>query len=104
MPYTVALKNESVADGIACRLEITFDMPLYTTKGETGALLNLGEDGLPEQNGSFPYAAALIVPEAAQDEPARCLRWACDLHQRRPAGGSCDWWSHATHLATDSHA
>jgi hypothetical protein len=70
VPYTVALKNENVADGIACRLEITFDMPLYTTKGETGALLNLGEDGLPEQNGSFPYAAALIVPEAAQTQAA----------------------------------
>jgi hypothetical protein len=68
--YTVALKNESLADGIACRLEITFDMPLYMTKGETGGLLNLGEDGLPEQNGSFPYAAALIVPESAQAEPA----------------------------------
>lgn len=70
VPYSIALKNESLADGIACRLEITFDMPLYTTKGETGGLLNLGEDGLPEQNGTFPYAAALIVPERAQGEPA----------------------------------
>ncbi len=70
VPYTVALKNESLADGIACRLEITFDMPLYTTKGETGALLHLGADGLPEQNGTYPYAAALIVPESAQATPA----------------------------------
>jgi len=70
VPYVVALKNESLADGIACRLEITFDMPLYMTRGETGGLLNLGSDGLPERNGSFAYAAALIVPERAQGEPA----------------------------------
>jgi hypothetical protein len=70
VPYTVALKNENLADGIACRLEITFDMPLYMTQGETGGLLNLGDDGLPEQNGSFPYAAALLVPESAQEAPA----------------------------------
>jgi hypothetical protein len=68
VPYTVAVKNESLLDTIACRLEITFEMPLYMTKGETGGLLNLGADGLPAQNGTFPYAAALIVPMAAQTE------------------------------------
>ena len=63
--YTIELKNEPLDSGIACRLEITFDMPLYMTKGESGGLLNLGDDGLPEQNGSFPYSAAMIVPETA---------------------------------------
>lgn len=70
VPYTIERKTESVIDGIACRLEVTFDMPLYMTKGETGALLNLGADGLPEQNGTYPYAAALIVPVSAQTEAA----------------------------------
>ena len=68
VPYSVALKNEEIIEGIACRLEITFQMPLYMTQGETGGLLNLGEDGLPEQNGTFEYKAAMIVPELAQGE------------------------------------
>ncbi|NND30893.1 MAG: hypothetical protein HKN97_20095 [Myxococcales bacterium] len=70
VPYTIELKNEGLREGIECRLEITFDMPLYMTQGETGGLLNLGDDGLPEQNGSYPYAAAMIVPVAAQSAPA----------------------------------
>jgi hypothetical protein len=45
-------------------------MPLYMTGGETGELLNLGEEGLPEQNGTYPYAAAMFVPETAQESPA----------------------------------
>ena len=58
VPTQLNLKTKNLIDGIACRLEITFDMPLYMTRGETGGLLNLGDDGLPEQNGTFKYAAA----------------------------------------------
>jgi hypothetical protein len=71
--YSVELKNEGLAEGIACRLEIKFDMPLYMTQGEAGGLLNLGTDGLPEQNGTLPtfqYNAAMIVPVSAQETPA----------------------------------
>lgn len=75
VPYTIELKNQDLIDGIACRLEVTFDMPLYMTKGETGGLLNLGEDGLPLQNGTFKYAAALIVPTSAQTEPAALVEF-----------------------------
>ncbi|MEM7434390.1 MAG: hypothetical protein AAF436_04490, partial [Myxococcota bacterium] len=32
--------------------------------------LNLGSDGMPEQNGTFQYSAAVIVPESAQTEGA----------------------------------
>lgn len=70
VPYTVETIKEGLIDGMACRLEVTFDMPLYMTMGESGGLLNLGEDGLPEQNGSFPYAAALVIPMSAQTAPA----------------------------------
>ncbi|MDH3653931.1 MAG: hypothetical protein OEN21_06665 [Myxococcales bacterium] len=75
VPYTIELKNEQLVSGIACRLEITFDMPLYMTKGESGGLLNLGDDGLPEQNGSFPYSAAMIVPETASVMPAALVEF-----------------------------
>jgi hypothetical protein len=69
VPYTIDVIDDPM-EGMACRLEITFDMPLYTTFGETGSLLNLGDDGLPEQNGTYPYAAAMFVPLAAQSSPA----------------------------------
>jgi len=70
VPYTIELKNEEIIEGIACRLEIRFEMPLYMTEGETGGLLNLGDDGLPEQNGTYPYFAAMIIPVAAQSTPS----------------------------------
>ena len=75
VPYTIELKNEDLIEGMACRLEVTFDMPLYMTQGETGGLLNLGEDGLPKQNGTYPYAAALIVPVSAQVEAASLVEF-----------------------------
>jgi hypothetical protein len=75
VPYTIELKNEQIEAGIACRLEISFDMPLYMTKGESGGLLNLGDDGLPEQNGTFEYSAAMIVPEAAAVAPAALVEF-----------------------------
>ncbi len=75
VPYTIELKNEDIIEGIACRLEITFDMPLYMTKGESGGLLNLGANGLPEQNGTFAYAAAMIVPVSVSTEPASLVEF-----------------------------
>jgi hypothetical protein len=69
VPYTIDV-IDSPMEGMACRLEIKFDMPLYMTDGESGALLNLGSDGLPEQNETYPYAAAMFVPLSAQLSPA----------------------------------
>lgn len=69
VPYTIDVVDDPM-EGMACRLEITFDMPLYLTDGETGSVLNLGADGLPVQNGTFPYSASMFVPEAAQVAPA----------------------------------
>ena len=68
VPYTVEVITDTPMEGMACRLEITFDVPLYMTGGETGELLNLGEDGLPEQNDTYPYAAAMFVPVSATEE------------------------------------
>ncbi len=68
--YRIEVNDSGLIDGMACRLEVIFDVPLYMTGGETGSLLNLGEDGLPEQNGTYEYAAALLVPMSAQTEAA----------------------------------
>jgi hypothetical protein len=68
VPYTIEVITDTPMEGMACRLEITFDMPLYMTGGETGELLNLGDDGLPEQNGTYAYSAAMFVPLSATEE------------------------------------
>jgi hypothetical protein len=68
--YRIEERDEGLIDGMACRLEVTFDVPLYMTDGESGAGFNLGEDGMPTQNGTYEYAAALVVPMSAQTEPA----------------------------------
>ncbi len=70
VPYRIEMRDEGLIDGMACRLEVTFDVPLYMTQGESGGIFNLGDNGLPQQNGSFEYSAALIVPMSAQTEPA----------------------------------
>jgi hypothetical protein len=75
VPYEIEVKDEDVREGIACRLEISFEMPLYVTQGGAGALLNLDDDGLPEQNGSFTYNAALVVPTSAQSVPAPLVQY-----------------------------
>ncbi len=68
--YRIDVIDAGLVDGMACRLEVNFNVPLYMTGGETGSLLNLGDDGLPEQNGFYEYAAALLVPMSAQTEAA----------------------------------
>ncbi len=68
--YTIEDRSGDLISGMACRLEVTFDVPLYMTGGETGSGFNLGDNGLPEQNGFHPYSAALIVPISAQTEAA----------------------------------
>ncbi|MEZ4288367.1 MAG: hypothetical protein R3A47_09540 [Polyangiales bacterium] len=45
-------------------------MPLYLDNGGPGGVLNLDENGMPTQNGTFAYSAAVIVPVSAQTTPA----------------------------------
>jgi hypothetical protein len=66
VPYSIAMVPEIEEEHTACRMEITFEMPLYTTTGLAGSTLVLGADGMPEQNGTHEYKAALIVPLSAQ--------------------------------------
>jgi hypothetical protein len=78
VPYTIAMRDEEDHFNpahTACRMEITFEVPLYTTAGTAGSTLVLGEDGMPEQNGTFEYNAALIVPLSAQGTPAPLVQY-----------------------------
>ena len=70
VPFTIDVLTEDVEATTACRLEVDFDMPLYLTKGESGGLLNIGSNGMPEQNGTFSYKAVVTVPNSAKITPA----------------------------------
>jgi hypothetical protein len=72
--YTVEVQEQPL-EGLACLLEITFDMPLYLTKGATGGLLNVGKDGLPVQNGTYGYKASMIIPLGARSGPAALVAY-----------------------------
>ncbi|MFW6050370.1 MAG: hypothetical protein ACODAU_04305 [Myxococcota bacterium] len=75
VPYEVEVRPDAADEAhTACVLDISFEMPLYTRSagpgvqdGGPGSELNLGEDGLPEQNGTHPYSAAMVVPLSATD-------------------------------------
>ena len=73
--YTVQNVTEGFDATTACRLEIDFDMPLYMTKGEAGGVINFGSGGMPEQNGTFEYSAAMVVPKTAQTTPAKLVEF-----------------------------
>lgn len=47
---------------LALRIEGTVDVPLFLDDGGPGGTLVLGDDGLPVQNGTYPYPFVLLVP------------------------------------------
>jgi hypothetical protein len=54
------------ASTVARRISGTYEVPSYLTgTGATGALLNLGPDGLPVRNGTFTARFLCIVPRSA---------------------------------------
>ena len=64
---------------VAFRIEGEFRVPLYTTTAETGALLNFGDDGLPEVNADTPWAWVpflLFIPQSATaEDPAAIVEY-----------------------------
>lgn len=64
---------------VAYRIEGEYRVPLYTDKPETGALLNFGDDGLPEVNAETPWAWVpflLFIPQSASEEnPAAIVEY-----------------------------
>ena len=51
-------------------------VPLFMDQGEEGAVINLGPDGVPAQNGTFQYGIVINVPRnATPDTPVRPLQY-----------------------------
>ena len=67
--FSVEEVEEPVDDRTLRRISGTFEVPHYLTKnGETGGEFVFGEDGLPEQQGTYTARFRCIIPRSAFDE------------------------------------
>lgn len=75
-PFVVDSVIDAPEPGIARRVEGHMTVPLYLDQPGTGARLNLGPDGLPEQNGTADYPFSVMIPDAcAQGTPCPLLQY-----------------------------
>ncbi len=58
------------------RVNIAMTVPLFTDVPEAGARLNLGPDGMPQQNGTAEFYMVVSLPRSATpDTPARPIQY-----------------------------
>lgn len=90
----VSVDPDYQTDNIAFRIEGEYRVPLYTNQPETGALLNFGDDGMPEVNAETPWAWVpflLLIPNSASSEdPAAIVEYGHGLFgaKEEPTYGS----------------
>jgi hypothetical protein len=53
----------------------TFEVPLFLDSPDFGAVMNLGDDGLPEPTGIHAFDFEMIIPASATTEPAKLLHF-----------------------------
>ena len=89
-----SVRTDYQTDNIAFRIEGEYRVPLYTNQPETGALLNFGEDGMPEVNAETPWAWVpflLLIPNSATaEDPAAIVEYGHGLFgaKEEPTYGS----------------
>jgi hypothetical protein len=60
---------------IAFRITGTFEVPLFVDQPGPGAVLNVGDDGLPYIDGSYAFDFEVLIPQSAMGSPAGLLRY-----------------------------
>lgn len=68
--YEILSVQEDVSASIFRRIRGEIEVPLFLDDPGPGGVLVLGEDGLPEQNGTARYGFTMMVPYSAQEAPA----------------------------------
>jgi hypothetical protein len=64
--YTIkAVETENISDKLLARVVLDMEVPLYMTSANAGGdtKMNLGDDGLPKQNGTAKYEVLVLVPK-----------------------------------------
>lgn len=78
-------------DGVHRRIEGRMTVPLYLDKPETGAVIALGADGLPVQNGTAEYPFTVIIPASVTTQgPGALLQYGHGLLGSRGEVGAGD--------------
>lgn len=68
--YEILSVDDDVSASIFRRIRGEIEVPLFLDDPGPGGVLVLGEDGLPEQNGTARYGFTMMVPYSAQANPA----------------------------------
>ncbi|MEX1368857.1 MAG: hypothetical protein AB1Z98_37360 [Nannocystaceae bacterium] len=73
--YTIDSVTTDWSPDVAVRLLGHMEVPLYLDQPGVGGVINLGDDGRPEVNGTAEYPFEVLVPYSAMDEPAALLQF-----------------------------
>ena len=60
---------------VTYRIRGTFEVPLFLDVPGPVSVMNLGDDGLPEVNGTASFEFTMLIPASAQNEPAALLQY-----------------------------
>ncbi|MEZ4453296.1 MAG: hypothetical protein R3B09_27785 [Nannocystaceae bacterium] len=69
-PYTITKITEDCHEQIALCVYGEMTVPLYLDQADAGGRMILGDDGLPQQNGTADYPFTVLIPKSAFDAPS----------------------------------
>lgn len=73
--YTLDTIDLDWSADVAVRIIGRMEVPLYLDQPGIGGVINLGDDGLPAQNGTAEYPFEVLVPYSAMNEPAALVQF-----------------------------
>jgi hypothetical protein len=74
--YTITdVQTDIDPTNIAFEIHGTMTVPLYLDQPGPGALLQLGEDGMPVANGTYEVEWEMLIPQSALTSPAKILQY-----------------------------
>ncbi|MCH9684522.1 MAG: hypothetical protein K0V04_24010 [Deltaproteobacteria bacterium] len=73
--YVIDTIDPDWSEDVAIRILGHMEVPLYLDQPGTGGVINLGDDGRPEQNGTAMYPFEVLVPYSAYMEPAALMQF-----------------------------
>lgn len=81
--YTITSVEAAPYERVALRIEGTITAPLYLDDGAPGGVMQLDEDGVPQQNGTYEYPFLLIIPDSCAEAPCALIQYGHGLFGSR---------------------
>lgn len=73
--YTLDAIDTGFDPRIAMKITGTFEAPLFVDQPGPDAVLQLGDDGLPQASGSYAFAFELLIPQVALTSPVPVIHY-----------------------------